>query len=256
MTLPPGRAAVFGYRRRSERLTVTGDGAQISVVAGRVASESDHWTLSNFSAVDPYVVENLNDRSEYVKVRPGRRAAPILFELARVVLPGNHRPEGFHVLAPPPRMVDPVDMLPPSAASFASLDEQRKYFAVLVALCEPRLRGGLPVGAPTASEIVERLRPLPDFRDLTRDAVNYHISYLARGKLRPYLDQDSASGRVRWKREALASVALRYEMVREGHLSLLPDPPSGRGEPSANSSSRPERSSSTPHEGEGAVQPV
>ncbi|WP_433125495.1 hypothetical protein ACQPWW_23180 [Micromonospora sp. CA-240977] len=228
MNLPPGCTAVFGYRRRSERLMVAGEGAQISVAAGRVASESDHWTLSNFSTVDPYVVENLSDRSEYVKVRPGRRAAPILFELARVVVPGNHGPEGFHVLAPPPRMVDPVDMLPPNTASFASLDEQRKYFAVLVALCEPRLRGGLPVGVPTVSEIAERLRPLPEFRDVTRDAVNYHISYLTRGKLRPYLDQDGESGRVRWKREALASVALRYEIVRASHLSLLPDPPSGR----------------------------
>ncbi|BCL12310.1 hypothetical protein GCM10017556_00490 [Micromonospora sagamiensis] len=226
MSLPPGRTATFGYRRRGERLTVTGDGAHINLVVGRVTSESGYWTLSNFSAVDPYVVENLNDRSEYVKVRPGRRAAPILFELARVVVPGNHGPQGFHVLAPPPRMVDPVDMLPPSTASFASLNEQRKYFAVLVALCEPRLRGGSPVGVPTVAEIVERLRPLPEFCDVTRDAVNYHISYLARGKLRPYLDQDGESGRVRWKREALAAAALRYEIVRESHLSLLPGPPS------------------------------
>ena len=56
-----------------------------------------------------------------------------------------------------------------------SLDETAKYFLVLTALCEPRLRDGSSAALPTDPEIMDRLRPLPAGQDLTRSAVNFHI---------------------------------------------------------------------------------
>ena len=97
-----------------------------------------------------------------------------------------------------------------------SLDETAKYFLILVALCEPRLRDGASVALPTAGEIVERLRGR---LELSRAAVNHHIDYLAIEKLRVKTPDD---GRLDSKREALVSIALRYGIVRDEHRRLLP----------------------------------
>jgi hypothetical protein len=89
-----------------------------------------------------------------------------------------------------------------------SLDETAKFFLILVALCEPRLRDCASVALPTAGEIVERLRGR---LDLTRAAVNHHIDYLAIEKLRV---KPPEPGRLDSKREALVAIALRYGIVR------------------------------------------
>jgi hypothetical protein len=101
-----------------------------------------------------------------------------------------------------------------------ALDVTAKYFLVLVALCEPRLRDVSDSALPGAGDIAERLRPLESCRGLTRSAVNYHIDYLAFAKLRLDLgDEPGADGA---KRARLASLALRFGLVREEHLALLP----------------------------------
>jgi hypothetical protein len=58
--------------------------------------------------------------------------------------------------------------------------------------------------------------------DLARSAVNFHLDHLARSKLR--LRQPGAAERPRLagRRAALASFALRFDLVREEHLDLLP----------------------------------
>lgn len=104
-------------------------------------------------------------------------------------------------------------------ASVFPLDETAKYFLVLVALCEPRLRDSSTVALPTVGEIVARLRPLDSCLTLTRAAVNYHIDYLASTKLRV---KEGHAERLEWKREALVSLALRFNLVREEHLAALP----------------------------------
>jgi hypothetical protein len=104
-----------------------------------------------------------------------------------------------------------------------------KYFLVLVALCEPRLRDQPNHDVPTASQVAERLRPLPGCADLTRSAVNFHIDYLARTKLRFRPDADEPGGRMEGKRAALAALALRLDLVREEHLALLPSRWNQRG---------------------------
>jgi len=75
---------------------------------------------------------------------------------------------------------------------------------------------------PTAAEIVERLRPHEQCRELTRSAVNYHIDYLATEKLRVEEPRPGADERLESKREELVAIALRFGLVRDEHRRLLP----------------------------------
>jgi serine/threonine-protein kinase len=140
-------------------------------------------------------------------------------------------PISFLVFAPQHSYRDPDDLDEPAgdrtAAAFP-LDETAKYFLILVALCEPRLRDSSTVALPTAGEIVERLSGHEQGRGLTRGAVNYHIDYLATTKLRVKEPRPGANERLEWKREALVAVALRFGLVRDEHRRLLLPPALGR----------------------------
>jgi hypothetical protein len=221
----PGEMATFG--RGSPRLPVDiliPDPA-VSRLAGQVRPVEDYWLLSNHSADKTYVVENPEGAGEFVKVPPRRIGAPIPFEFARVVLPLAGGVCGFKVYAPAQEYSDA------RAASSGDgdltrmafpLDETSKYFLILVALCEPRLRDWSPIAVPTIEEVMERLRPLPLCGSLTRSAVNFHLDYLAGPKLR-IKTPEAPAGRLEWKREAIVDTALRFNLVREDHLGLLPD---------------------------------
>jgi hypothetical protein len=78
---------------------------------------------------------------------------------------------------------------------------------------------------PTTPQVVERLRNHPECGQLTARAVSSHIDYLAEEKLRigTPADPDSRQGaRRNGKREAVVGLALRFGLVREEHLALLP----------------------------------
>ena len=98
-----------------------------------------------------------------------------------------------------------------------SLDESAKYFLILVALCEPRLRDSSSVAIPLVPEIVDRLQGA-----LTRSAVNFHIDYLAEHKLRIRQRDSTERPRLDHKRESLVACSLRFNLVSERHLALLP----------------------------------
>ncbi|MFD7586031.1 serine/threonine protein kinase, partial [Kitasatospora sp. NPDC059811] len=111
---------------------------------------------------------------------------------------------------PGPQNTPPPPPPPPTA----------KYFLVLLALCEPRLRSPSAAVVPGVTDVLARLRALPSCHGLTRSAVNYHIDYLVWTKLRlrePYEDGPGGG-----KREELAALALKFDLVREEHLALLP----------------------------------
>ncbi|MCT7355382.1 serine/threonine protein kinase [Streptomyces sp. 15-116A] len=200
----------------------------ISRHAGQLEAAGDYWRLSNFSRSVSYVVENLEGAGEYLTVAPGRLGAPVPFEFSRVVLPALNGTASFKVFAPQHAYLGErsADGLGEQTVHPFALDPTSKYFLVLVALCEPRLRDPSDSALPGVGEIVERLRPLESCRDLTRSAVNYHIDYLAFTKLRLDLGEDAGpaadGGRTGAKRARLASVALRFGLVREEHLALLP----------------------------------
>ncbi|MDH6629678.1 hypothetical protein M2271_007516 [Streptomyces sp. LBL] len=228
----PGETKDFGRGVPGELPAIVLTDPGVSRNAGRIEAAGDFWRLSNFSATSTYVVENLEGAGEYVKVAPGRLGAPIPFEFSRVVLPALDGTAMFKVFAPQHAYAQ--DGAGPDygerTVSPFSLDPTSKYFLVLVALCEPRLRSSSGAALPGAGEIVERLRPLESCRDLTRSAVNYHIDYLTSAKLRLRTVQEDDlpaygpkdGGRVGAKREDVVTLALRFNLVHEEHLSLLP----------------------------------
>ncbi|KUO03328.1 hypothetical protein [Streptomyces caeruleatus] len=224
----PGDVAEFGRGTPGGReVPILLPDPGISRRAGRLEAAEDYWRLSNFSRDTAYVVENLEGAGEYITVAPRRLGAPVPFEFSRVVLPALNGTAEFKVFAPQHAYLD--ERSAPGAGEQTvhpyALDVTAKYFLVLVALCEPRLRELSDSALPGAGDIAERLRPLDSCRGLTRSAVNYHIDYLASAKLRLDLgDESGADGTARTgaKRARLASLALRFGLVREEHLALLP----------------------------------
>jgi serine/threonine-protein kinase len=119
------------------------------------------------------------------------------------------------------------------------LDRQAKYFLVLVALCEPRLRGASLAALPTTAQVADRLRRLPGCEQLTPRAVDFHIEYLVRRKLRLRSAEARAGddGRAAAmsgtdgkegfaaRRMLLADFVLRFGIVAEDDLALLPRRP-------------------------------
>jgi hypothetical protein len=221
----PGETLRFGRGAADCEVDIVLPRDGVSRIAGELSTIEDYWLISNLSHDKTYVVDNPEGAGEYLMVAPRRIAAPVPFEFARVSLPVTDGPVSFLVFAPQHSYADPQrpggrdgDR---TAVAFP-LDETAKYFLILVALCEPRLRDSAMVGLPTAGEIVERLRPHEQCRELTRTAVNYHIDYLAIEKLRVKEPRPGAHERLEWKREALVSVALRFGLVRDEHRRLLP----------------------------------
>ena len=225
LRLGPGESAEFGRGSPGRPADIALDDQGVSRRAGELTAAEDYWRLSNFSTSATYVVENLEGAGEHVKIAPGRLGAPVPFEFSRVLLPSVGDGTHFKVFAPQHAYLDGASG-PCSGEHTVSpfaLDPTSKYFLVLLALCEPRLRSA-SAAVPGATEVVERLRGLPDCRELTRSAVNYHIDYLAAAKLRlrgdgPTADANRPGGH---KREELVALALRFDLVREEHLTLLP----------------------------------
>jgi serine/threonine-protein kinase len=228
LRLGPGEAARFGRGTAAHPVELRLSDPAVSRLAGEIRVTEDHWQLTNFSATQSYLVENPEGAGEYLRVPPRRSGAPIPFEFARVVLPTRGSTVSFQVFAPDHVYLDATD---PSGAwgtgtlTAYSLDETATYFLVLVALCEPRLRDESAVSVPTTPQVVERIRNHPGLTQLTPRAVSAHIDYLAEEKLRVHGPQDAdpgRGGRRTGKREAVVGVALRFGLVREEHLGLLP----------------------------------
>ncbi len=222
--MSPGQSVEFGRGTPGTPLPVPLHDSGVSRCAGQITATEDYWRLSNYSPRDTYVVENLEGAGEHIKVAPCRIGAPVPFELSRVILPAVEGSAEFKVFAPQHAYKEP-DCDPkagePTGVPF-SLDPTSKYFLVLLALCEPRLRCPSSAAVPGVGDVLDRLRPLPACADLTRSAVNYHIDYLATAKLR--LREEPGEGPVTGsgKRSRLVAFALRFDLVREEHLSLLP----------------------------------
>ncbi|PBC70799.1 hypothetical protein BX265_5356 [Streptomyces sp. TLI_235] len=230
LRMGPDDSADFGRGAPGRPVAIPLPDQGVSRRAGELTAASDYWRLSNFSRSATYVVENLEGAGEHLKVAPGRLGAPVPFEFSRVVLPSLGGGCHFKVFAPQHAYLDRAVGGPPGEHTVSpfALDATAKYFLVLVALCEPRLRG-TSAAAPGVGDVVERLRTGPGDPGPTRSAVNYHIDYLAESKLRLRTDgrdggpagPGAGAGPLR-KREELVGLALRFDLVREEHLALLP----------------------------------
>ncbi|MFJ8647765.1 serine/threonine protein kinase [Streptomyces sp. NPDC093546] len=235
LRLGPGQVARFGRGSTAVPVELRLADPAISRLAGEIRVTDDHWQLTNHSTTHSYLVENPEGAGEYLRVAPRRVGAPIPFEFSRVVLPTRGDVTiSFQVFAPDHLYLDPDAMGVPwgtSTVTAYSLDETATYFLVLVALCEPRLRDQSRVAVPTTPQIVERLRGHVTCGALTARAVSSHIDYLAEEKLRmgaPETHEPGKGDRRNGKREEIVGLALRFGLVREEHLALLP-PLTGAG---------------------------
>ncbi|WP_282692397.1 serine/threonine protein kinase [Streptomyces sp. CC208A] len=232
LRLGPGEVARFGRGSPDTPVELRLSDAAISRLAGEIRVTDDHWQLTNHSGTHSYLVENPEGAGEYLRVPPRRVGAPVPFEFARVVLPTRGElPVAFQVFAPDHLYLDPGVMGGPwgsRTVTAYSLDETATYFLVLVALCEPRLRDQSRVAVPTTPQIVDRLRGHAGCAALTARAVSSHIDYLAEEKLRIDGREPGKGDRRNGKREEIVGLALRFGLVQEEHLALLP-PATGTG---------------------------
>ncbi|MFI7362296.1 FHA domain-containing protein [Streptomyces sp. NPDC050149] len=201
--------------------------AGVPRIAGEIAAHRTFWLLSNLSEDQTYVVENPEGAGEHVKVAPGRVDAPVPFELSRVTLPAAGDLLTFDVWAPRHafRSVERHGLEGAGTVPAFALDRTKRYFAVLAALCERRLRGEPSAPLPAVEEIVERLRP--SWPKVSRSAVYWNIDYLAlKLRLKPGPDTAEPGRRTHGKKESLAALALRFDLVREDDLMVLAPIPS------------------------------
>jgi hypothetical protein len=228
--LAPGERLRFGRSARDAGagnegfLTIAHPG--VSRTAGELTATGTHWSLSNFSGTSTYVVENPEGAGEHVKIAPGRLEAPVPFEFSRVVIPAAHELVGFEVWAPRHDYAGdgpaPGDG-DPTAPAFP-LDRTKRYFLVLAALCEGRLRGAPHAPPPTVDQVAARLRPV--WPEAGRTSVQWNIDYLAvKLRLKQPPEAADCGPRMNGKKEALVSLALRFDLVREADLGVLEGAP-------------------------------
>lgn len=221
-----GERLTFGREETTGGLTIAHEG--VPRIAGEISAQGSFWLLSNLSEDQTYVVENPEGAGEHIKVVPGRVDAPVPFEFSRVVLPAAGDLLTFDVWAPRHvfHSVARQGLSGVLTAPAFTLDRTKRYFAVLAALCESRLRGEPHAPLPAVEELVERLRPV--WPAVSRSAVYWNIDYLAlKLRLRPGPDTAEPGRRVNGKKETLVSLALRFDLVREDDLVVLAAPASG-----------------------------
>jgi len=218
--LKPGERLRFGFSPRSGAFE-----PKTARKIGELVASNDHWSLTNYTSNSTFVVENLEGGSEVIKVGPRRQNVIVPFEMSRALFPVKNGLTELKIFGTPPNLLtdEAVVDAPPISTR---LDEASKYFFVLVALCEPRLRGSSMAAVPSVQEVVERLRCLEQFKDANRSSINYHVDYLRERKL-PVKQWATSfeGGRLHSKREALVSFALRFDIVTSDHLMLLPKSP-------------------------------
>ncbi|GHD11846.1 hypothetical protein GCM10010313_35440 [Streptomyces violarus] len=215
-----GERLTFGRAGTDGGLVIDHEG--VPRVAGEITAHRSFWLLSNLSEDQTYVVENPEGAGEHLKIAPGRTEAPVPFEFSRVVLPAAGDLLSFDVWAPRHafRSADRRGLAGAATAPAFALDRTSRYFAVLAALCEPRLRGEPHASLPAVEQLVERLRPV--WPAVSRSSVYWNIDYLAlKLRLRPGPDTAEPGLRVNGKKDSLVSLALRFDLVREDDLGVL-----------------------------------
>lgn len=223
--LAPGDSVTFGRGGGEVEVGIEIAGGAVSRLAGAIRACADFWLISNYSVRSTYVIMNPHGAGEFVKLPPRRLEMPVPFEFADVLLHADCAEPALRVLAPRHAYADPdLEPRPDGEQTVAAfpLDHTARYFLILVALCEPRLRDASSEVIPTVPEIIDRLGQAGQPR-LTRAAVNFHIEYLARHKLR-VKPSEGGSGKADWQRAALVSLALRFNLVGHQHLALLATP--------------------------------
>jgi len=222
--LLPGQRLVFGACRCGTcRFDLVVPAGPAGPVIGRISAHPDHWRLDNLGVV-PLAVVDLEQSQSTITVPVGRAGAVVPFELSQV---HDGRQPLAIVFGPEPVPPDPFAACPAVSGPDppGPLDPAATYFAVLVALCEPRLR--TPAGTappegsgslPTSPEIARTLARRGIL--VTPRAVDAHIEYLVEKLGVRDAAPATAAGRARrgWRKEAVVRAALREQLVRPEHI--------------------------------------
>lgn len=230
--LTPGETRTFGRGGRDRDVDMrlgAGDRA-VHRHAGEITSHGDHWRISNLSPNKSYIVENTERLAGYVQVQPNTHGMVVPFETSRVRVPGATGEHSFLVMAPAACSA----VLSPESPGIAEddwadstgerteansfrMDRWHTYYRVLVALCEPRLRGLTPP-VPTQNQVAQRL-------GIGTAAVNAQVNYLLKDKFKVELE-GGGQGQG-WRSQVLIDKALHFGVVTERDLRLLDDDLSG-----------------------------
>lgn len=199
-------------------------GARLRSTVGRLRVGAEHWAVENTSESVPVVAENRADGHDFIKVRPGA-VVPIPFVSSRILVLAPIGVFGFLVRSETSAERGHEHSLQEPCPPL--LDEQAKYFRVLVALCEPALTCGTVAAIPTYAQIARRLRALQPCAHMTVTHVQHHLNYLLTSKLAAHLSaysslREPAGGKIAWsQRAALVELVLRFNLVTPRHLALL-----------------------------------
>lgn len=182
-------------------------------IVGRVSVRDRHWMLCNLGSVR-LLVENAECSEEYIGIGPGHLYVPMPFEITRIRSSCGGAQE-ITVLGFEPSLSGvecPCALGHGHTHTVHALDRRAAYFAVLQALCEPRLTFGPAAALPSSSQVAVSLRRRGI--DLTARAVDAHIDYML-DKLKLRTSVGHTDGRRGWKREVLVTEALRRGLVTE-----------------------------------------
>ncbi|GAA1077087.1 winged helix-turn-helix domain-containing protein [Nocardiopsis metallicus] len=237
--LAPGQTRTFGRggRNRDVDMRLAAGDRAVHRHAGDIISHGDHWRISNLSPNKSYIVENTERLAGFVQVPPNTHGMLVPFETSRVRIPGAEGEHSFLVMAPaacsailvpgPGGDLQDTDDWEDSTgerteANSFRMDRWHTYYRVLVAYCEPRLRGLTPP-VPTQRQVAERLNIGPA-------AVNAHVDYLLKDKFK--VELEGGGHGQGWRAQALIEKALYFGVVTERDLVILDqenDTPKGLG---------------------------
>lgn len=215
--LTPGDSATIGSCRCGDcSLDLVLD-AHIGHVMMTVNVHDDHWKVYNIGFA-PLILENDAQLCEYLTVQPDGRGRPVPYDTTRIRDAHTNDPIAivtatFHETSP--ELPKPCPNTG-EALLMNHLARDTKHFAVLTALCRPRLTYGPGAPLPSSSEIATLIRS--NGPPVTPRAVDSQIDYLLE-KLDVLRSGDTSPGGGRgWKRELLATEAVRRGIVTQADL--------------------------------------
>lgn len=191
-------------------------------VFAHVTVHDDHWRLRNGGA-SALILENHAQLCEYLTISPGLHWRPVPYDVTRI---RDASTNGIIAMATASFPDRPADIPAPcpdidDVVVATRLARNTKHFAVLAALCRPRLWEGPGAPLPSSTEISAMIQR--NGRNVTPRAVDSQIDYLL-DKLGVLQNGHTSPGGGRgWKRELLATEAIRRGIVTKTDIAHAED---------------------------------
>ena len=192
----------------------------VSRIHGRLQAHADRWEVTSTGTYVGVLVHDL-ESTAMLEVPVGVGPIGIGFRSALVTIPTRVRhvfkveaaylPDREFRDAPATSVSAATERIVPESACFNRSGRPLRWFQVLVALCEPRLRGPVgPLTLPSDAEIRQRLSMGTSSFDRAFSRARRELGF------EPYTNM---------VRLAMATSAVQQGVVRPEHLDLLADNP-------------------------------